>query len=204
MCRVPTYPIISDAKYNRYSAAGTESDGRLPICLKKRISSNHLNIELAETPVNREARGAFGAFVSETRRSNVHRGALLTNIRLSVVPVFDTRMFSRNSGSCRAIELCKPREERQPAITAHCGAVQALMDAGVGRALAGDAQLRSVGAQACTPCSRRHRPSHPRTKLRLTRFAVCLRRTAPLRKRSTRPGSIRALASVKSRPICSA
>jgi hypothetical protein len=78
MCRVPTSPIISDAKYNRYSAAGTKSDGRLPICSKKRISCNHLNIELAETPVNREAHGTFRAFVSKTRRSNVHCGALLT------------------------------------------------------------------------------------------------------------------------------
>jgi len=94
-----------------------------------------------------------------TNRSHIHCGALLTNIRLSVGSVCATRGLSQNSGSCHEIEMCEPREERQPATTAHRGAVQALVETGLGRALAGDAQLRSVGAQACTPSSRRHRSS---------------------------------------------
>jgi hypothetical protein len=94
--------------------------------LKQGIRCKHLNIELTDTLEREEADGALRSFMCRTNRGNIHCGALLTTIRLSVVFVFATRIFSQNSGSSREIEMCEPREARQPATTAHRGAVQAL------------------------------------------------------------------------------
>jgi hypothetical protein len=126
MCRIPTSPVVSHPKYDGHSATGFESDLRLSIPLKQGIRCEHFNIEVTDTLEREDADGALRAFTCRTNRSNIHCGALLTKIRLSVLFVFATRTFPQNSGSCREIEMCEPREERQPATTAHRGAVQAL------------------------------------------------------------------------------